>query len=60
MRGQRVNDDRVVERPEVKFDYNFFEVQFMCKDDSWHRKKSGAYYLGGTVISTRFSSEVRI
>ena len=28
MRGQRVNDGRVVERPEVKFDYNFFFVKY--------------------------------
>ena len=31
MRGRRVNDDRVVERPEVKFDYNFVKYSSCVK-----------------------------
>ena len=31
MRGRRVNDDRVVERPEVKFDYNFLKYSSCVK-----------------------------
>ena len=31
VRGRRVNDERVVERPEVKFDYNFMKYSSCVK-----------------------------
>ena len=60
MRGRRVNDDRVVERPEVKFDYNFVKYSSCVKMTLGIGRSVVHIIFGGTVMSTRFSSEVRI